>query len=54
MKKSYRVICGNYRQHKNLKISYVVEKTLFLSIVCSTCKNEDEKIFKESESIEIL
>ena len=54
MKKSYRVICGNYRQHKNLKISYVVEKTLVLSIVCSTCKNEDEKIFEESESIEIL
>ena len=36
------------------KISYVLEKTLFLSILCSKCKNEDEKIFKEKESIKIL
>ena len=25
-----------------------------LSIICSKCKNEDEQIFKEEESIEIL
>ena len=31
-----------------------MEKTLVLSIVCSKCKNEDEKRFKEEESIEIL
>ena len=35
------------------KISHLLEKTLVLSIICSKCKNEDEKIFKE-ESIEIL
>ena len=29
-------------------------KKTFLSIVCSKCNNEDEKIFKEEESIEIL
>ena len=29
-------------------------KTLVLSIICSKYKNEDEKIFKEEESIEIL
>ena len=29
------------------------EKTVF-SIICNKCKNEDEKIFKEEESIEIL
>ena len=29
------------------------KKTVF-SIICNRCKNEDEKIFKEEESIEIL
>ena len=29
-------------------------KTLVLSIICSKCKNEDEKIFKEQDAIEIL
>ena len=27
---------------------------LILSVVCSKSKNEDEKLFKEEESIEIL
>ena len=36
------------------KTSYPLEKTLVLSIVCSKCKNEDQKIFKKEESIEIL
>ena len=44
---------------ENLKIlkhhtSYLLEKTLALSIICSKCRNEDDKIFKEEESIEIL
>ena len=30
----------------------MLEKTVF-SIICSKWKNEDEKIFKEEESIEI-
>ena len=54
MKKSFCVICGKYRKYKNPKISYIFEKTLVLSIICTKCKNEDEKIFKEEESIEIL
>ena len=29
-------------------------KTLALSIFCSKCKNEDEKIFKKEDSIETL
>ena len=35
---------------------YVLEKTLLLSIICSKCKNKDEneKLFKEEESVEIL
>ena len=53
MKKLYCVICGKYRKFEKPKISYLLEKTLVLSIICSKCKNEDEKLFKE-KSIEIL
>ena len=48
------VICGNYKKSKNLKISYIFEKTLVLSIICSKCENDNEKIFKEEKPIEIL
>ena len=54
MKKIQCVICGKYRKFEKPKISYLLEKTLVLSIICSKCKNEDEKLFKEEESIEIL
>ena len=54
MKKLYCVICGKYRKFEKPKISYVLEKTLVFSIICSKCKNEDEKLFKEEKSIEIL
>ena len=54
MKKSYCVIFGKYRKLEKPKISYILEKTLVLSIICSKCKDDDEKIFKEVESIEIL
>ena len=37
---------------KNLK--YHTYQTFVLSIICIKWKNEDEKIFKEQESIEIL
>ena len=32
----------------------LLKKTLVLSIICSKCKNEDEKLFKEKESTKIL
>ena len=54
MKKLYCLICGKNRKLEKSKISYFLEKTLVLSIICSKCKNEDEKIFKEEESSEIL
>ena len=54
MKKLYCVIWGKYRKIEKPKISYLLEKTLVLSIICSSCMNEDEKNFKEEESIEIL
>ena len=54
MKKIYCVNCSKYRKFEKPKISCLLEKTLVLSIICSKCKNEDDKIFKEEESIEIL
>ena len=54
IKKLYCVICGKYRKIKKPKISYISEKTLFLSIICSKSKNEDEKNFKEEEPTKIL
>ena len=53
MKKLYCVIFGKYRKFEKLKISYLFEEPLVLSIICSKCKNEEEKLFKEEESIKI-
>ena len=54
MKTLFCLICSTYRKFEKPKISCLLEKTLVLSIICSKCKNEDEKLFKEDESIEIL
>ena len=35
MKKLYCVICGKYREFEKPKISYFLEKTLVLPIICS-------------------
>ena len=43
MKKIYCIICGKNRKFEKRIISYLLEKTLVLSIVWSKCKNEDEK-----------
>ena len=43
-----------YRDFEKPKILYILEKILVLSIICSKCKNQDEKIFIEEKSIEIL
>ena len=51
MKKLCCVICGKYRKFEKPKISYLLEKTLVLSIICSKCKNENEKIFKEKNRL---
>ena len=50
--KLYCVTGSKYRKFERPKISDLLEKALVLSIICSKCKNEDEKIFAE-ESIEI-
>ena len=50
MKKLY---WDKYRTFEKPKISYLLEKKLVLSIICSKCKNEDENLSKE-ESIEMV
>ena len=46
--------CSKYRKLKKAcKISCIFGKTTF-PIICSRCSNEDKKIFKKRESIEIL
>ena len=45
MKKLYGVICSKYRKFEKPKTSYLSEKALVLSIICSKCKNKDEKIW---------
>ena len=54
MKILYCVNCGKYRKFEKLQMSYLLEKTLVLSIICSKCKNDYEKFFKEEKSVEIL
>ena len=54
MKKLYRVIYDKYKKSEKPEISYILEKTLVLSVICSKYKNEDEKLFKKEESVEIL
>ena len=43
MKNFNCIICGKYRKFEKPKISYLLQKTLVLSIICSDCKNKDEK-----------
>ena len=50
----YCVICLKYRKSGKSKISYLIEKTLVLYIICSKCKKENEKVFKEEDSTEII
>ena len=35
-------------------MKHILEEVFIISIIWSKCKNEDEKIFQEEESIEIL
>ena len=49
MKKLYRFICGTYRKFEKPKISYLLEKTLALSIICGKCKNKDGKKKKKNQ-----
>ena len=44
MKNWYCIICGTYRKFEKPKISYLLEKILIFSFICSKCKNEDGNI----------
>ena len=59
MKNLYCVICGKQRKFESHKISYIFQKkkkkgTLVFLYYLHKCKNEDDKIFREEESNEIL
>ena len=54
MKELYCFICGKNKKFGKPKISYILEKTLVLSIIYIKSRNQDEKMFKEEESIQIL
>ena len=54
MREIYCTKCKKYKEFKKPKISYICYKTLVLSSICNKCGNEDEKIYMEEESIEIL
>ena len=51
MKKLYRIICSKYRTFEGPKISYLLEKTFGLPIICSKCKNEDETFLKKKNQL---
>ena len=42
MKKLYCVIRGKYRKFEKSKTSYLLDKTLVLSIICSKCRHKGE------------
>ena len=50
-KKLYCVICSNYRKFGIRKISYLLEQTLALSIICSKCNNEYERYLKKKNQL---
>ena len=51
MKKLYCVICGKYWKFEKPKTSYLLEKTLVLSIICNKCNNEDELFLKKKNQL---
>ena len=52
MKKLYCILCGKYRKSEKAKMSYLLEKTLLLSIICSKCENEDGKYLNKKNQLE--
>ena len=48
-----KILCylRKYRESEKPKISYLLEKTLVLSIICSKFKNGDEILFKKTNQL---
>ena len=51
MTKIYWTKCKKYKELKKPYISYICDKTLFLSSICDKCGSVDEETFKEKKSI---
>ena len=47
----YCIVCDRYRKFKNSKISYILKKTLDLSIIRSKCDNEYKKYLKKKNHL---
>ena len=54
MKKFITLFAVSIENLKNLKYPTSFEEKLVLYIIYSKCKNEDEKLSREEESIDIL
>ena len=54
MRDIYCIKCKKCEKIIKLKISYICYKTLLLSSISNKCRSEDEKIFMEQVSINIL
>ena len=52
--KRYCVKCNKSRKLANPKIFYIFDKTLVLSIICSKYSDNNDRIIKEKENIEVL
>ena len=54
MREIYCIKYKKYKEFKNPKMSCICYKTLLLSSIYTKRESEDEQIFMEEESIEIL
>ena len=54
MKNIYCTKCKKYKEFKKPKILHICDKILLLSSICNKCGSEDEQMFMEKESNEIL
>ena len=50
----YCIKCNKYKKFKNPKISYIFKKALDFSNICFNCNSNNDKIYKQRTSTEIL
>ena len=51
MKKLYCFVCCKYRNIEKPKISYLSERKLVHSIICSKCKNDVKNYLKKKSQL---
>ena len=54
MRKTYSNKCKKYEKFIKLELSYICYITLLHSSISNKCRSEDEKLFMEQKSFEIL